>query len=67
MVPWFGFNNTLVLGSLVTALVLLGPMALVLEWGVKKYREKLMTRIQKWRIITLLKGSNLFALYRKLS
>lgn len=67
LVPWFRFNNTLTLGSLVVALVLLWPLARLLAAGVKQYREKVMTRIQKWRIVTVLKASNLYALYQRFS
>ncbi len=66
-VPWTRFNNTLTLGSLVLSLVLFWPLYRVLVWGVIEYREKLMAKVQKWRIVTIFKGSGIFNLYRKFS
>lgn len=65
VVPWTGFNNTLTLGSLVLALILFWPLYLALVWVVVKYREKLMAKVQKWRIVMFLKGSKLYGLYRR--
>lgn len=65
LVPWTGFNNTLTLGSLILALVLFWPLYLALVWVVVKYREKFMGKVQKWRIVMLLKSSKLYGLYRR--
>ena len=67
VVPWTSFNNTLTLGSLVLALILFWPLYFLLAWGVVQYREKLMRRVLQWRIVTVLKGTNLFGLYRSFS
>ena len=67
VVPWTKFNNTLTLGSLVCALVLFWPLYFFLVWAVVNYREKVMVSIQKWKIVTMLKGSKLYSLYTSYS
>jgi len=67
VVPWTRFNNTLTLGSLVLAIILFWPIYIVLKWAVVKYREKVMTAVKKWRIVTLISGSKIVGLYRKFS
>ena len=63
VMPWTRFNNTLVLGSLVCALALFCPAYFAFAWAVRKYREKVLTVVQKWKITQMLKASKLFALY----
>jgi uncharacterized protein (TIGR03546 family) len=67
VVPWTRFNNTLTLGSLVCALVLFFPLYLFLVWGVKRYRETVLAKVQKWRIVQILKASKLYGLYASYS
>lgn len=58
-------NNTVVLGSLVSALVLLLPFFFLTKLWVKLYRTKVQNRVQKWKIVQILKGSKLYSLYEK--
>lgn len=67
VVPWTRFNNTLVLGSLVVALILFFPIFSVAAWGVTKYRERVVAVASKWKIIHLIKVSKFYMLYEKLS
>jgi len=67
VINWSRFNNTLTLGSLVLSLVLFYPVLVALRWGVVKYREKVMTAVQKSRLMTIWKGSSLFSLYQRFS
>ena len=67
VVPWTAFNDTLVLGSLVVSLVLFAPIYFLLVWAVRKYREKLMAAVTKWKIVTILKSSKLYGLYQTFS
>ena len=67
IVPWTKFNNTLTLGSLVFALLLFVPLYFLVLRSVIHYREKIMTRIEKWRIVQILKASTFYDLYRKFS
>ena len=65
VINWSRFNNTLTLGSLILSLVLFYPVLVFLRWAVVRYREKIMPLIFKWRIITLMKGSSLYNLYKR--
>ena len=65
IVPWTKFNNTLTLGSLVCALVLFWPLFFFLKWFVRIYREILANRLQKLKIVQILKASKIFSLYRQ--
>jgi uncharacterized protein (TIGR03546 family) len=67
VINWSRFNNTLTLGSLVLSLVLFYPVLIALRWAVVKYREKVMAKIAKWRILTIWKGSSLYNLYSRFS
>jgi len=64
-VPWTKFNNTLTLGSFVCSLLIFGPLYVLVIWLVKKYREKVMTAIQKWKVVQVFKTSRLYDLYRR--
>ncbi len=65
IVPWTRFNNTLVLGSLLMALLLFWPLFFFGIWGVKQYRERLMVAVAKWKIVQLLQTSRLYQLYQR--
>jgi len=62
-----GFNNTVVMGSFVSAIILSYPLFLFMKWFVVYYRENLETRIQKMKIVQFLKGSKIYGLYTKIS
>lgn len=67
VVPWTRFNNTLVLGSVLAALVLFLPLFYLSAWSVEKYRERVLAAASKWKIFHLLKVSKFYMLYEKLS
>jgi uncharacterized protein (TIGR03546 family) len=60
------FNNTVVLGSLVVSLILFVPVWLLVKAGVIAYREHIDARMQKWKIVQVVKGSKLYNWYEKL-
>jgi len=64
--PFTRFNNTVVIGSLVFALVLLIPHYLLFKKLVLKYRTSWNTAIQKWKITRMLQGNKLVRFYFKL-
>lgn len=49
------FNNTIVLGSLIIALLLFYPLYRLLAWAIVRYRERAMVYIKKWRLEKLFK------------
>jgi uncharacterized protein (TIGR03546 family) len=64
--PLMRFNNTVVMGSLVCALILLVPNYLWFKWFVIRYRDSWNQKIQKWKIVRVLQGSKVVRFYLKL-
>ena len=62
--PLTNFNNTVVLGSLVTTLVLAVPLYYLARFGVERYRATVAERIKKSKIYQALTASKLYNLYR---
>jgi uncharacterized protein (TIGR03546 family) len=61
--PWTKFNNTLVLGSLASALALFLPIYLASIWLIVRYREVVVAQVQKWKLVQILRASKLYSLY----
>ncbi|MBN1465996.1 TIGR03546 family protein [candidate division KSB1 bacterium] len=66
VLAWSNFNNTVVLGSLVVALILVIPVFFFTKWWVVQYRDKIDARVQKWKIVQILKSTKLVQLYNKI-
>jgi len=64
VVPLTDFNNTVVLGSLVTALVLFVPLVLAARWGVARYRATVGERIRRSALYRTVTASKLYNVYR---
>lgn len=60
-------HHTLTLGAFVFGLVLLLPIAWLSSVLVLQYRERIMQRVQQWKLTQMLKASKLFLLYEKLN
>lgn len=56
-------NNTIVLGSLVSWLVLLLPLYLVFRFLVARYRTDIYARLEKARFFQAIKASKLWSVY----
>lgn len=54
------YNNTVVLGSLLSALVLFIPVYFSFKKFVYFYRDKLEPKIQKWKIVKIIKGTKFY-------
>jgi uncharacterized protein (TIGR03546 family) len=61
------FNNTLTLGSLVSAVVVAVPMVFISNFLIKNYRQHILAWVRKSRIAQLLKASRLYRAYDALS
>jgi len=59
------FNNTVVLGSLVMSLLLLVPIRFLMQWFVQYYRKYLQARVQRLKIVQVLKSSKIYTAYQK--
>ena len=64
--PLTKFNNTVVLGSLVASLLLLLPVYLGFKQLVKVYRSKLAAKVDKFKIMQIIKGNKLLQIYQKI-
>ena len=58
-------HHTLVLGACVLGLLLLIPVTWVSAFLVKQYRLRLMTKVEKWKIVQVVKASKFYQLYEK--
>lgn len=59
------FNNTVVMGSLASSIILLIPVFMLAKRGVIHYRESVMQRMEKWKIVKAVKGSKIYGWYSK--
>ena len=64
VVPLTSFNNTVVLGSLVFALVLWLPLFFAGRWGVARYRATVAERVKRSALYRMVTASKLYNLYR---
>ena len=55
--PWTNFNNTIVMGSFATGLVLLWPVYRLSHPLFEKYAEKIAQRARQWRWAKLVLGA----------
>ena len=67
IVPLTNFNNTVVLGSLVFALLAAVPLFFVLRWAVARYRVTVGERVRQsrfYRAVTASKVYNVYKMFR---
>lgn len=65
--PWAltRFNNTVVLGSTVLALVLMPIVFVAGAWAVRSYRERVLTRLKGMRWVQAIMGSRFYGWFLK--
>lgn len=61
------FNNTLTLGSLVSAIVVAIPLVFVSNFLVKNYRTHVLAWVRKTKVMQLLKASKFYRIYDSLA
>lgn len=64
---FLAFNNTLVMGQLTIALVLAVPVFFAVTFIVRNYRDHIMERVQKSRLMLMLKGNKFYSIYQSLN
>ena len=64
VVPLSNFNNSVVLGSLVAALLLFTPVYVGSRWSVRRYRETLGERVKQTALYRAITASKLYNIYR---
>ena len=60
------YNNTVVMGSFVVSLVLILPVFFFMKYFVKYYREHIDAKLQKLKIVQIVKGSKFYKIYEKI-
>lgn len=63
--PLFRLNNTVVLGSLVTSLITFLPVYFGFQNAVRLYRLHLQEKVEKLKIMKVIKANNLYQWYSK--
>jgi len=61
------FNNSIVMGSVLFALIFFVPVYFLSNMLINKYRDHILAWIRKTRLMQLLKGSKLFQAYETVS
>jgi len=64
IVPLTNFNNTVVLGSLVFALLLFVPLFLATRWAVARYRATIGERVRQSKFYRAVMASKVYNVYR---
>jgi uncharacterized protein (TIGR03546 family) len=67
LVPYTRFNNSVVLGSLVFSLLAFYPVYRGGCLMVLKYRETFLERLNRWRVVQIIKASSLYKWYARYS
>jgi uncharacterized protein (TIGR03546 family) len=65
LIPYTGFNNTIVMGSLIVSLLAFYPIYLGCRFGVKKYRQTFFEQLKRWKIVQMVKGSSMYRWYSR--
>jgi uncharacterized protein (TIGR03546 family) len=64
IVPLTNFNNTVVLGSLVFALLLFVPLFLMTRWAVARYRVTVGARVRQSKFYRAVMASKVYNVYK---
>ncbi len=66
IVPFTRFNNTVVLGSILISIILFVPVYLLAKKFIIYYRTNLKTKVEKLKIVKVLKLTKIYGIYDKL-
>ncbi len=61
------FNNSIVMGSLVTSLALFIPLFFIFSTLIRQYRERVLGWINRLKIVQTLKASRIYGIYDSLT
>lgn len=66
--PWgvTRFNNTVVMGATVAGVVSAVALFPLVVWAVRWYRERLLERIKRLKVVQMLMGTRIVAFYQRL-
>ena len=60
-------HHTLTLGAFVLGMMLLWPVAWISTVLVRQYRSHIMSNVEKWKLMQMLKASKLYSLYQNMN
>ena len=60
------YNNTVVMGSLICSILLIFPMFFLTKKAVIAYRGNIDVKMEKWKIVQVVKGSKIYSIYEKI-
>jgi uncharacterized protein (TIGR03546 family) len=63
-IPYTNFNNTVVLGSVISWVVLAVPIFLLARWGIIRYRATIGARVKQSRFYQAVTASKAYNVYR---
>jgi uncharacterized protein (TIGR03546 family) len=66
LIPLSGFNNTLLLGSLVISLILFYPAFMLSEKGLIRYRTSLKPKLDNTKFFKILRATKIYNWYTKI-
>ena len=61
------FNNSILMGSLITSLILFFPLFLLSNFAIHRYRDSVLAWIRKTRVMQTLKANKFYAVYQNVS
>ncbi len=67
---WFRLdylNNSIVMGSLMAALILFIPGFFIFNMLIRRYREHILDWVRKTRLMKMFKASNIYSMYQSVS
>ena len=67
IVPYTRFNNTILMGSLIVSLAALYPVYWGSRIGIVRYRETVIERLSRSRVVQVLRASTLYRWYMRYS
>lgn len=65
LLPYFGFNNTVVIGALIVGLIMALPIFLISMLAIRLYRERWREKIQNSKAMKVLKALPFYGVYEK--
>lgn len=63
LLPYTYYNNTVSLGGILFSIILSVPVFYAIRWLITNYREKIDPRIEKLKIVQVIKSSKIYNIY----
>ncbi|MCK5075198.1 MAG: TIGR03546 family protein [Calditrichia bacterium] len=63
VIPYTSFNNTVSFGGMLFSIILAIPVFYAIRWLIANYREKIDPKIEKLKIVKIIKSSKIYNIY----